>query len=246
MTTTVGKEMKKIIMITAAMSMVAASQAVTVAAWNFNSNPADASTSTGTLLVSAGSGTASTFGGVTSTFASGAGSSDLVAVDNSAVNTTTYAAQSTGSGTRGMQFLVSTAGLQNVQVKWDNRHSNTSSRFVQFQYTTNGTSFSSTGIANNGVFEANLGGDLWYNNRSVDLSAVAGVANNANFGFRVVSIFAPTTTSYAPSTTTSTYGVTGTLRFDGVEVAAEPVPEPASMLALFAGTMALVARKKRA
>lgn len=221
----------------------AATQASTITQWNFNSAPADANTSTGTLLPSIGAGTTSLVGGTTGSFASGdasGGSTDPAVGDDSARNTTTYPAQGTNDKTAGIAFAVSTVGFQGITVNWDQRHSNTASRYIQFQYSTDGTSFVDFGP----LFDANVGGDVWYNNRSVDLSTVPAVNNNANFAFRVVSAFAPSSSVYAPSTATSTYGVTGTQRFDMVTVSGVEVPEPAALSLCGLAMLSLLAARR--
>ena len=205
----------------------AAAQSQTLTKWNFNSVPPDASTATGSLLPSVGSGTA-TLVGTTGSFASGVGSTDPAATDNTGRGTTGYAAQGTGDRTRGVQFNVSTVGFNLIAVSWDQRLSNTAARSAQFQYSLNGTNFTDFGA----VFSGSPG-DAWYNNRSVDLSSVTGVGNNANFAFRVVAAFEPSTSAYAPATTSSTYATTGTWRFDQVSVTA--VPEPGTYAMMLAG-----------
>ena len=205
----------------------AAAQSQTLAQWNFNSVPPDASTATGSLLTSVGSGTA-TLVGTTGSFASGVGSTDLVAADNSAWGTTGYATQGTGDRTRGVQFNVSTVGSNLIAVSWDQRLSNTAARSAQFQYSLNGTTFTDFGA----VFSGSPG-DTWYNSRTVDLSSVAGAGNNANFAFRVVAAFEPSTSLYTAATTGSAYATTGTWRFDQVTVTA--VPEPGTYAMMFAG-----------
>ena len=211
------------------------------AQWNFNSIIPDAGTSTGTTIPSIGTGTFSAVGGVTTTFASGdanGGSSDPATGDDSGLNTSTFAAQGTGSGARGVQFAVSTTGLTAIVVSWDQRHSNTSSRFVQFQYSTDGLAFTDFGS----VFSASAG-DTWFNNRSVDLSSISAVENNANFAFRIVSVFDPSSTNYSASTSTAAYSSAGTWRFDMVTVTSIPSPASAALLGL-AGLAAT--RRRRA
>ena len=197
--------------------------------WNFNSTTPDANTATGTTAPNIGSGTAILFGGTTASFASGdasGGSSDPATGDDSGWNVTTFAAQGVGNLSRGVQFSVSTAGQQNITINYDLRHSNSASRFEQFQYSIDGTNF-----INSALFDGNIG-DTWFNNRTVDLSSIAGVNNNANFSFRVVAAF-DTSGAYAPSNSTAAYATTGTWRFDMVTVnGVTAVPEPSSIALL--------------
>ncbi|MCQ8119862.1 PEP-CTERM sorting domain-containing protein [Methylomonas rosea] len=218
---------KKMMMVAVlvALSVSAGAEAAVITQWNFNSNPADAATGTGSTSPSIGSGAASLLG-TTATFASGdasGGSSDPATGDDSGWNTSGYAAQGAGNKTRGTQYLVSTVGFDNIQISYDLRHSNTSSKYEQVQYTTDGSSWTDFSLFSGAT------GDTWFNGRSVDLSSIAGVANNANFGFRVLAAFAPATSAYAASSPTGTYGTAGTWRFDmvtvsGTAVAAVPVP----------------------
>lgn len=214
--------------------------------WNFNSTPSDGSTSTGVTVPSIGSGTASLLGGVTATFASGAangGSSDPATADNSGWNTTGYATQGQGNKTRGAQFAVSTVGFESIVLSYDLRHSNTSARHELVQYSLDGLNFVDF------TTFSGAAGDTWFKNRTVDLSGIAGVADNASFAFRVVATFAPGTSQYAPSQSSSNYGANGTWRFDMVTVSGTPVtpvPEPETYALLLAGllTVAFVARRR--
>lgn len=234
--------------VTLSIASAAHAGIVTVAEWNFNGASSSAVPGGGSSpTASTGTGTASLLG-TTGSFASGnngGGSSDPTVgqATNFGWQTTGYAAQGAGSGTRGVQFSVSTDGYENVVVEWDQRHSNTASRFVQFQYSLDGVSFLTEGLANAGIFEASNGGDLFYNNRSIDLGGIAGVADNASFAFRVVAVFAPSTSAYQASSTGSSYASTGTLRFDMVSVFGNVVPTPAAMTLLVAA--GLVARRRR-
>jgi hypothetical protein len=220
-----------------ALALFATSQAYAadITQWNFNSVPADSSTTTGSLIANVGAGSLSTLGSVTQTFASGSangGSSDPVTVDDTGLSTLTYAAQGTSNKLTGVQFNVSTLGFEDIVLAYDLRHSNTSSRYEQVQYSLDGINFVDVAL-----FDGNAG-DTWFNQRTVDLSAIAGVNNNASFAFRVVSAFAPNTSAYAASNTGSNYATSGTWRFDMVTVSGNtiaPVPEPETFAMLLAG-----------
>jgi len=230
----------------AALLATGSAQADVLTQWNFNSVPADSSTSTGSSAPSVGSGVASVIGGVTSGFSSGAsngGSSDPVTTDDTGWQTTTYKAQGTGDKAAGVQFNVSTVGFQDVIVSYDLRHSNTSSRYEQFQYSLDGLTF-----IDFATFDGNAG-DTWFNTRTVDLSSISGADNNANFAFRVVATYAPGTSSYAASNPASSYaggGSGGTWRFDMVTVNVSAVPEPETYGMLLSGLALLagVARRR--
>ena len=236
-----------VLSLVASGAIAAAARAAVVTQWDFNSNPPDANTSTGTTVPAIGAGVASVVGGVTAAFGSGdasGGSTDPATGDDSGWQTTTYPASGTGSGTGGAQFAVSTLGQTDISVSWDLRHSNTSSRFEQFQYSIDGTNFITAGLPDDGVF-IGATGDTWFNNRFVDLSAIDSVENNPNFAFRVVAIFDPAGGNYVASNPASTYAGTGTWRFDMVTVNAGPVPEPASALTALIPLAGLAGRRRR-
>jgi len=224
-----------------------AANAAIITQWDFNGQSATTVPGGGTSPTpSIGAGTASLLASVTGSFSSGianGGSSDPVTTSppNFGWQTTTYPAQGAGSGTAGVRFDISTVGVlgPDLYAYFDVRHSNTSSRFVQVQYTTDGTTFTN---APGGLFEATAGGDTWYKLRQVNLGADPLVFNNANFGFRVVTVFDPGTPgSYSAASTT--YAGTGTLRFDMVTLDTQPIPEPASAALLAAGAM--LSRRRR-
>lgn len=205
-----------------------AASADVITQWNFNSVTPDGNAATGTTTANIGAGTASLFGGTTATFASGdasGGSTDPATGDDSGWNITNFAAQ--GGPARGVQFAVSTAGFTGVTVSWDQRHSNTSARGVEFFYSTDGTTFTSFGSISNAT-----SGDTWFNNRSIDLSSISGVDNNANFAFRILQR-ATSGSNYEASNPLSTYATSGTWRFDMVTInGVSAVPEPTSMVLL--------------
>jgi len=195
-----------------------------IAQWNFNSTIPDAAVGTGVTTPSIGAGTASLVTALTPTFAGGSTNDPASAgTDNSGWNTTGYPAATSGNKTAGVRFDVSTVGKQNLSVRWDQRVSNTGSKYSRLQYTTNGTTFLDfpTAVAVTGAttFEAHTN----------NLSLLPGVNNNASFGFRIVNEFESTATgggasAYVPALSTSAYAGTGTTRFDLVTLFGDPIP----------------------
>jgi hypothetical protein len=189
--------------------------------WDFNSPVPDASTTTGTTLPSEGVGTAIKVGPVTETFASGS-SGDPAVSDNSAWSTSEYPAVNLANKSAGVRFDVSTAGYHRILVNYSQRNSNTASRYTRFQYSTNGgITFLELEAA------ANLNAN--FTNRTVDLSALLGVADNPLFAFRLVTEWEYTATTnglsgYVATADGSTYGVGGTIRFDMVTVSGTILP----------------------
>ena len=238
--------MFKKLVLTAALLAATNASADTITQWNFNSVTPDANTGTGSIIASIGAGSLSALAGVTTSFSSGTangGSTDTApTADDSGFQTTGYAAQGAANKTRGVQYNVSTVGFEDIIVKYDLRHSNTSSRYEQFQYSLDGTNF-----VDFDLFDGNAG-DTWFNNRTVDLSSIAGADNNASFAFRVVAAFAPNTSAYAASS--STYAGSGTWRFDmvtasGTAVAAVPEPETYALLVAGLGLVGFSARRRQ-
>ncbi len=195
-----------------------AASAGVFAQWNFN-GPGTA----GTSAPNVGAGTVAGVGGVTTAINVPGSPTDpwLPVGENWAYTTTAYASQGTGSGTRGVGFGVSTAGYGGVVVSFDQRNSGAASRYWQFQYTLDGANYTSAGLAGDGVYE--LAGTNWAT-YSMDLSGVAGVAECATFGFRMVAVFGPLGT-YSPSGT-GNYATNGTARWDMVTVTGVEIPAP--------------------
>jgi hypothetical protein len=188
----------------------------TITQWNFNSNPADASTSTGSLNASVGSGTINSVGITANSFASGSGSSDPITTDNTGMGLSGFPAQGTGNKTAGIQFSASTVGYENISISFDLRHSNTGPKHFTVQYTTDVTA--TTPVWVDFAQDSTTGGDVFVNNRTYYFSSITALNNNAKAGFRIVASYRPSTSTYVPANAANSYATTGTWRFDMVTV----------------------------
>ena len=215
--------MRKIFTFFLAIQVALLSQAQPFVRWTF-----DASNTVPVL----GSGTISDFGGISTTYAGGFPNSQ--SNTNFGLNSTGYPASA--SGAAGVIFSVSTADKTGIVVSWYHRHSNSSSRWGQIQYSTDGTNFVTADLTAENFTNVALGtsanqatalidlaadafggtaGDGWYG-RTLRLTGITTVENNPNFKFRIVPIHAPGTGSFLA--TQSTYATTGTWRYDSVVV----------------------------
>ena len=211
----------------------------TIAQWNFNG--ADAASVPGggsNPLPVIGSGTIGLIGSVSTSatpFASGnstatnpsASSDPITNTTNLAWAITNYPALGTGNKTSGIQINVNTANYAGISIKFDQRLSNKAGNTYVVQYTTDSTAPVPVWVdAQTFTFTPGTPtpgpatGDVWYNSRTVDLSAISGLNNNDMPAFRIVAAFDPIAGNYLASTSTSTYDGTGVVRFDMVTVTA--------------------------
>jgi hypothetical protein len=145
---------------------------------------------------------------------------------NWALQTTDYPAQGQSPGEAGIVVSVPTTGYQNIVVKFDVRWSNTASKFIALEYTTDG----GVNWTRARVLEARRG-DRWHGDTEanggygalveLDLSGDSAVNDNAQFAFRVVTIFDPDTNQYTAAQSGSNYTTRGTLRYDLIEILGE-------------------------
>ncbi|MFN0011826.1 MAG: hypothetical protein ACKVS8_09310 [Phycisphaerales bacterium] len=199
---------------------------VVIARWDFNGgvlNPPATGPGTGTAAYIGGTGGGSTpfpagsSGDTVSGGISGGGGSAA----NAGANATNFPAQGMAGGTAGMAFGVSTLNRTNIRVSMDLRWSNTASKYLRAQYTTDGSTFSDmpthsiiTGPGT-GFFVPGL---TW------DLSGVNGVDDNPAFAVRIVAIFDPANnTTYVANSPGTKYTTSGTLRFDLVTISGTPI-----------------------
>jgi hypothetical protein len=189
----------------------------TITEWNFDDE---------TTNPQVGSGSIALIGGVEINSTGFAGGNPST---GKGYNTKTYPAQSTASATAGIEFSVSTVGKSNIGISFDQRGSGTSSRWAQFEYSTDGSNWIIAGNNNGGISPH----DVYYS-FSVNLTSCTACNNNANFKFRIVSIFSPVAfntqgssevfganeayhRSREDGTNTSAYAAGGTWRFDNVK-----------------------------
>ena len=195
--------------------------AATLARWDFNSLVSDADTTTGTLTPGIGAGSAVLVGGVSASFTAANGSADTNGTDNSNWRITSWPAQGMQNKANGVRFNVNTAGYRNLALRWDLRTSNTASRFIRLQYSTNGADFVDFQVIT-------MPYEVWINGQSANFGGVPGVDNNPRFAVRFVTEFENTATGggtagYVACNPASAYGTGGTLRFDLVTFTGEPV-----------------------
>ena len=100
----------------------------------------------------------------------------------------------------GVQFNVSTVGAKNITIDYDSRVSATASEYERLQYTTNGTTW--IDYPTSSTF---AGVSSSYEPFSYNLTGFPGVADNPNFGIRIVTEYQSTAT-YGVGTTNTWVG----------------------------------------
>ncbi len=208
--------MKKIYSLVAvlAATLTANAQSEIITQWNF-----DATDYTLAVNPTTGTGTFSIIGGVEVNLTSGA-MPQGVGSEGKAYSIKTFPAQGENSGTAGYQFSLSTSGYENITLSFDPRSSNTGSKWMQYEMSTDGTTWTVLGN-NNGA----LANDF---NNPVSLTLPATANNQGTITFKLVSIFAPETQAYAPVGTS--YAVGGAWRIDNLTISGEEIDDTASIV----------------
>lgn len=260
--------MKNIILTLLVLAAATNAPAAVISQWDFNTIPPDSGVGTGTLTPSVGTGVASTVGGVSTAFSGGSPSDPAASgTDNSGLVATNFPAQSTGSGTAGFQFTSSTVGFKDISVSFDLRAGVAASRFYQLQITNDGLTYvnvsagtgqGATNPSNNSVATISNTGSIQINANAAELNYGQGFSytlaggsaaeNNANFGFRVVSVFDPASgTQYVSSNagTSGAYLPTTAVRVDMVTLSGSVIPEPTSLAFLAMGSIVALRRRRR-
>jgi hypothetical protein len=200
-----------------------------LAQWNFNSNPADALPSTGVTTPSTGTGTISTTGGTTAAFLTAqAGTVATPSTDpagggdDSGWDITTFPINGSlpaSDKTAGIVISVNTTGKMGIKFSYDKLSKARSNNTETVQYSIDGTSFLD---APSGVFTYAATDVEDFVSRSVDLTGITGLNNNANAKIRIVST--ATSSVYTPvDAAIGGYLVGQAWRFDMVTVTFESV-----------------------
>ena len=260
--------MKNIILSLLGLAAATNAPAAVISQWDFNTVPPDSGVGSGTLTPSIGTGVASAVGGVNAVFNTGSPSDPAASgTDNSGVSANTFPAQGTGSGTAGVQFTSSTVGFKDISVSFDLRAGTAASRFYQLQITNDGLTYvnvsAGTGqgattpgtnsvatISNTGSIQINADSAVLNYGQGFSYTLAGGSAseNNANFGFRVVSVFDPAGgTQYVSSNagTALAYLPSGAIRVDMVTMSGSVIPEPTSLAFLAMGSIVALRRRRR-
>jgi hypothetical protein len=200
--------------------------AATLAEWNFNTPVADADPLTGSLLPSLGSATLSLVGGATSAFGTvgGGTTSDPAVADDSQLRIRTLPRIDAANKSAGIELSLSTIGLHNLTLSWDQYNSRTASRYWRVQYSTDGLSWTD----HESIVNTNASKWVTY---TVSFKDIATIADQPNLKIRLVQEFESTATgagadAYAAVDPTATYTTAGSWWIDFISVSDGELPAP--------------------
>jgi len=261
----------------AAAPLARAGAQLVITEWNFETgSTSGVNTSPATYV---GTGTATSVGMTADGNGDNSGLSSLAGTDgtnNSSSNQTWKVRGNNGwtpnaaIASQGAQFAVSTSGYSNISASFDWYPSTKGEADLAVEYTLNGTTWidatasmltlptSSTLSLKTNTSDSNLitgayistsAGNTWYNAITLNLSSIAGAANDPTFGLRLVNAATGADDVQASANSTEiTYGSggSGNWSFDDVTFTGIPIPEPSTYaLILGAATLGLVLLRRR-
>lgn len=147
---------------------------------------------------------------------------------------------------QGAEFDINTTGYTDLVFTYDWYDTTQGVKDLMEQYTTDGGATWINFLSSPLVGTANdyYGGAANEPEITMDLSSTPGVANNPNFGIRLVSAYDPTSGTYLAANGGTLNNNSGNWRFGNLTLSGVAVPEPTSLLlaglgAVFAGAVAL-------
>ena len=175
-----------------------------IAKWGFDNS---------TNTIDTGQGSISPEGGVAFTsFVAGNPSS------GKAYGTNTYPAQSKNNEKAGIRIKVSTLGYKNITFSFDQYNSNTASKKTMIFVSADGTGFTKVDSL---IITA---GSTWFT-KKIDLKSLTFLNDTSDIHILLVSSFVGN--QYMASGSSSTYGTSGTWRFDNIRFFGTDVNAPA-------------------
>jgi hypothetical protein len=249
----------------AAAPLARAGAQLVITEWNFETgSTSGVNTSPATYV---GTGTATSVGMNADGNGDNSGLSSLAGTDgtnNSSSNQTWKVRGNNGwtpnaaIASQGAQFAVSTSGYSNISASFDWYPSTKGEADLAVEYTLNGTTWidataSMLTLPTSSTLSLKTNtsaGNTWYNAITLNLSSIAGAANDPTFGLRLVNAATGADDVQASANSTEiTYGSSGSgnWSFDDVTFTGVPIPEPSTYaLILGAATLGLVLLRRRA
>jgi len=148
----------------------------------------------------------------------------------------------------GIQVMGSTAGYDNIELSWLQRHTNNSANRVLLRYTIDGVEWLDFNVNEDNASNYHIGQDFYdgfddglfkatifwngsgvniestYYQRSVNLSAIAGVNNNPNFGIQLLRAYPSGENAYVAVDPSSSYSATSQVFYDTITFSGELLP----------------------